>query len=240
MNRSEQWAAFLGDVRGFFTERHFIEAQTPTLVPSPGTEPFLDPFSTEWQIGSVKTTLYLPTSPEFHLKQMLARGWTRIFEMKTCFRNGEIGSHHQPEFLMLEWYRAYSNLDVIAEDVDHLLQTLSAKFGRALPRLQQKTIAHLFSEAFDGFVLTPQSTRADLAVLAQTIGLSVDKSDSFDDIYFRLFLEKIEAGLGAEGPYSFQTIHRRKRLSPESARTVGPSGSKFIGAGLNSRMRFTS
>lgn len=200
VQRSEAWSAFLNDVRGFFIERHFIEAQTPTLVPSPGTEPYLDPFSTEWTIGSAHRTLYLPTSPEFHLKRLLALGWTRIFEVKTCFRNGEIGDHHQPEFQMLEWYRAYSNLDVIGDDVDHLLQALSAKFGRAVPRLKRTTIADLFEKAFEGFNLTPHTSRDDLALLAGKNKIDVSANDSFDDLFFRLFLEKIEASLGTDGP----------------------------------------
>jgi lysyl-tRNA synthetase class 2 len=198
--RSEQWATFLSKIRLHFTSQDFVEAQTPTLVPSPGTEPFLDPFSTEWILGSRKRTLFLPTSPEFHLKQMLSRGWTRIFELKTCFRNGEMGDHHAPEFLMLEWYRAYSNLDAIANDFDSLLQTLGATFARPITHLKRTTMAELFAQALGGFVLAPETTREELAELALSHSVTVDSTDSFDDIFFRLFLEKIESKLGSDGP----------------------------------------
>lgn len=197
--RSEQWALYLSAIRLFFLSRGFIEAQTPTLVPSPGTEPFLDPFSTEWFVGSFKRTLYLPTSPEFHLKQMLVRGWTRLFEMKPCFRNGEIGEHHQPEFLMLEWYRAYANLEAIADDADQLLQSLAERFSVQVPRLKRTTMAELFAREF-GFTLKPDTTRDELAALAAREGIAVRGDDSFDDVFFRLFLERIEARLGADGP----------------------------------------
>lgn len=86
--RSRHWAEFTARVREFFRQRDFMEAVTPTLVPSPGTEPFLDAFSTRWEIGSQAQTFYLPTSPEFHLKKMLVAGWTRVFEIRACFRNG--------------------------------------------------------------------------------------------------------------------------------------------------------
>ncbi len=198
--RSEQWALFLSSIRLFFLSRRFIEAQTPTLVPSPGTEPFLDPFSTEWFLGSHRRQLFLPTSPEFHLKQMLVRGWTRIFEMKPCFRNGEIGEHHQPEFLMLEWYRAYATLDAIADDVDQLLRSISSQFDVEAPCLKRTTISELFAKAFHGFKLTPATTRDELAALAAREKIPVSADDTFDDVFFRLFLERIEAELGAEGP----------------------------------------
>ena len=200
VSRSEQWSLFLSAIRLHFLAKHFIEAQTPTLVPSPGTEPFLDPFSTEWFIGSHKQTLYLPTSPEFHLKQMLVKGWTRIFEMKPCFRNGEIGEHHQPEFLMLEWYRAYNNLNTIADDVDDLLQALAKQFGVNAPKVKRTTIAQLFSDAFGGFQLTPFTTKDELIALAKQNSIATSEDDSFDDVFFRLFLEKIEHKLGAGGP----------------------------------------
>jgi lysyl-tRNA synthetase class 2 len=197
---SRQWADMLEHIRQFFKVLDFIEARTPTLVPSPGTEPYLDPFSTEWLIGSRSKTFYLPTSPEFHLKQMLVAGWTKIFEFKDCFRNGEIGGHHQPEFLMLEWYRAYANLNQIGDDVDRLLQALALRFNRTVPPLRRVKVSDLFHAAYDGFLLTPQTNRLELASLAQAHGISSSSDDSFDDVFFRLFLERIEPTLGSEGP----------------------------------------
>ena len=200
VERSRQWADFLQAVRDHFKTGGFIEAQTPTLVPSPGTEPFLDPFSTDWNYGSERTKLYLPTSPEFHLKKMLAQGWTRVFEMKPCFRNGERGEHHQPEFLMLEWYRAYDDLDSIADDVEELLASVGRRFGREIPKLQRTTMAGLFGQAFPGFTLTATTSRDELRSLARANGVETRDSDTWDEVFFRLFLEKIEAGLGQEGP----------------------------------------
>lgn len=198
VRRSREWAEFVARIREFFVARDFVEASTPTLVPSPGTEPFLDPFLTTWELGSRRETLYLPTSPEFHLKQMLARGWARIFEFKPCFRNGEIGDHHQPEFTMLEWYRAYSNLEAIAADVEALLRAV-AGVG-----LRRTTIAQLFAEAFGGFQLRPDSSKDELAALAKGSGIATSADDSFDDVFFRLFLERIEPQLGADGPLLVQ------------------------------------
>ncbi|HVK61902.1 MAG TPA: EF-P lysine aminoacylase EpmA [Bdellovibrionales bacterium] len=193
VQQSVRWADFVSRVRSFFVEKGFIEAATPTLVPSPGTEPFLDPFKTEWEIGSKKRTFYLPTSPEFHLKKMLSRGWTKIFEVKPCFRNGEIGEHHQPEFTMLEWYRAYANLDSIADDVELLLKKLSSV------SMRRTTMRDLFRERLS-FDLRPNTSLAELQALAQRERIGFSSDDSWDDVFFRIFLEKIEKDLGTDGP----------------------------------------
>lgn len=204
--RSQEWMEFLDVVRSFFRERGFIEVLTPTLVPSPGTEPFLDAFETDVIFdGNRRGKFYLPTSPEFHLKKMLSAGWTKIFEIKTCFRNGEAGAHHQLEFQMLEWYRAYSTLDAIADDVEGLIQALGNRFrhfrdGVGSLTLERTTVSELFSRAFPGFLLKPETSREELAALAENEGVRILASDTWDEIFFRLFLEKIEPGLGAKTP----------------------------------------
>jgi lysyl-tRNA synthetase class 2 len=190
-HRAEQWAAFTDRVRAFFKERNFIEALTPTLVPSPGTEPYLDAFTTEWINGSDRRLLYLPTSPEFHLKKLLARDFERVFEIKTCFRNGEIGPHHQPEFQMLEWYRAYATLDAIADDVKALLAPL---------KVREVSMADLFKTHL-GFDLTPQTTREELRALCDQNQIVTAADDAWDDVFFRLFLEKIEHAIDPEIPH---------------------------------------
>jgi lysyl-tRNA synthetase class 2 len=101
---------------------------------------------------------------------------------------------------MLEWYRAYSNLDAIADDVDQLLQSIAQQFELQVLPLKRTTIAQLFADAFPGFTLTPSTTRDELAKLASTHKIAVGPDDSFDDVFFRLFLEKIESKLGHEGP----------------------------------------
>lgn len=202
--RSREWMMFLDEVRAFFRERGFIEVLTPTLVPSPGTEPFLDPFQTEVVFGEHRReTRYLPTSPEFHLKKMLSAGWTKIFEIKTCFRNAESGAHHQLEFQMLEWYRAYATLDAIASDVEDLAVSLVKRFRPekpAISKMERITMADLFSQAFNGFTLKPETSREELLDLAEREGVRASPSDTWDEVFFRLFLERIEPGLGMKAP----------------------------------------
>ena len=99
------WSQFLKSVRDFFYQKDFIECSTPVLVPCPGTEPAIDFFQME--------SLFLRSSPELHLKKILASGEKRIFEIGPVFRKNEWTPHHRPQFTMLEWYRAFFDLDQI-------------------------------------------------------------------------------------------------------------------------------
>lgn len=202
VQRSQQWGDFTFAVREFFRSRGFIEATTPTLVVSPGTEPFLEPFSTVFKMGSREEKFFLPTSPEFHLKKMLVAGWTKIFELKSCFRNSEVGVHHQPEFQMLEWYRAYADLNTIADDVENLLIEASRSAGKPVSKakLERTTISELFKNHFDGFTLKPDTTLQSLRDLAKEINVTVQFDDSWDEVFFRIFIEKIEPRIGLDFP----------------------------------------
>jgi elongation factor P--(R)-beta-lysine ligase len=199
--RARQWQTFIERLREFFYRREFVEVRTPTLVTSPGLEPFLDPFKTEFQFGSKKSTFFLPTSPEFHLKKLLSRGWRKIFEFKECFRNGELSDHHQPEFLMLEWYRAFSDFEVLVQEVKELMLFLQERFAhkRLFDAVDTTTMRELFKSHLD-FELTPQTTRDDLASLCEASKIHYTEEDSFDDLFARVFLEKIELQIGTIRP----------------------------------------
>lgn len=209
------WPQFLREVRSFFTSRHCLEMTTPSLVTCPGLEPSLEPMKIS---NGNRGFGYLPTSPEIHLKKALALGFTDIFEIKLCFRAGENGHHHQPEFHMLEWYRSFADLSLIEEDLTSLTAHLSNKFsaqihhGRGSPDLASSpcglelppTIAHtsfaaLFREHLE-FPLTPQTNLAELVKLADHLKIQVSKTDSFDDVFHRIFIDKIEPLLIARGP----------------------------------------
>lgn len=190
-----QWFQFLEQVRTFFKGKGFSEAQTPTLVQCPGTEPFLDLFSTDLSVGSQKKKLYLPTSPELHLKKLLSAGYENIFEIKNCFRNGEITERHQPEFQMLEWYRSYQGLDQIMQDCLHLLDFL----GFATENFKRVTIAELF-KSFCDFELTATTSIDELKSLAKKLDLKVENFEMWDDVFFLIFIEKVEPFIDSKDP----------------------------------------
>lgn len=188
------WIQFLNQVRQFFIKKKFDEIKTPTLVVCPGTEPFLEPFATEFKFGQSTQEYFLPTSPELSLKKCLARGWNKIFEIRPCFRNGEMSAWHSSEFYMLEWYRSFENLESIKSDICLLLEELEFP-GWKKSKLVNLSMADLFKKYLQ-FELNPNTTANELLSLAAELNLKAGVDWDFDDIFYLLYVEKIEPRLG--------------------------------------------
>lgn len=213
------WSEFQMVVRSWFHKNGFLEVQTPYLVDCPGTEPYLDLFSTDLVKGSLVERKYLPTSPELHLKKMLSQGLRKIFEIKTCFRNSEVSPTHQPEFVMLEWYRAYDQLSTIKADLQSLIlhicdhqwesldqgNSVAAEVKSQLHKTKQAlasgflsiSMQDLWKQRFD-FCLTPQTTAADLRDLAKQRQIHFQPDENFDDLFNRIFVDQIETRISCD------------------------------------------
>lgn len=193
-----RWSRFVEDVRQFFLKEGFLSVETPHLVVSSGLEPHLEPFVTHWNGEKTRRPLYLPTSPELHLKKLLCRGFRKVFEIKKVFRNEDLSPHHQPEFLMLEWYRAFANLDSIEGDIAELLRFLRAKgWGQALSvsTNERISVAALFAR-FLNITLQPDTTTEALRKVAEKQHPQESfTQDSFDDLFHRLWVDFIDPQL---------------------------------------------
>jgi len=111
-------AKILTSIRSFFAVQGFLEVETPFRVPANAPEEHIEPVSSEaW---------YLQTSPEICMKRLLSRGHERIYQISRCWRSGERGSRHVPEFTMLEWYRSNSNYIELINDCENLLQWVAS------------------------------------------------------------------------------------------------------------------
>lgn len=191
----KKWNLFEKTLMNFFWEKEFLQLRTPSLVTCPGTEPSLDVFSTTLKVGSLTKKLFLPTSPEIHLKKALALGADKIFEVARVYRNGEITERHQPEFLMLEWYRAFSTLRRIQEDVVDLVHYLADQLKLKRPEsIQTFSVAELF-KIHCGFNLKPDTQIPELKELAKMLDVDVRSAETIDDYFFLIFMEKIESQL---------------------------------------------
>src|SRR5262249_10412388 len=94
-------------LRAWFAARDFVEIEAGLLEGSPGTGAPRHAFATDLVTPALgRSHLYLPPSPEFAAKKLLAAGERRVFELARVFRNRERGALHHPEFTLLEWYRA--------------------------------------------------------------------------------------------------------------------------------------
>ncbi|MDP2969211.1 MAG: EF-P lysine aminoacylase EpmA [Deltaproteobacteria bacterium] len=117
----EQRARIIRKIRQFFSERGYLEVETPHRIPAPAPESHIDAVpSGKW---------FLHTSPELCMKRMLAAGYEKIFQICRCWREGERGSQHIPEFTLLEWYRADGDYLDLMDECEALIQSLAVEIG---------------------------------------------------------------------------------------------------------------
>ncbi len=129
-------ADVLRTIRAFFDSRGFVEVETPVRIPAPAPEPHIDcPASGDW---------FLRASPELQMKKLLAAGFTRIYQIGPCFREGEQGRRHSPEFTMLEWYRAESDYQEIARDMEALVVEVMTRGNKILPPFTWLTVREAY------------------------------------------------------------------------------------------------
>jgi len=110
-----------------------MEVETPNLSAVPASDPYLDSFESRYlgPLAPQGLPLFLQTSPEYHMKRLLAAGSGPIYQICRAFRNGEAGAKHNPEFTMLEWYRPgfdhHALMDEVAELVGQVLGAVEVR-----------------------------------------------------------------------------------------------------------------
>ena len=180
-------------LRAWFAAEGFVEVDTPALQVSPGLEPHLFAFETRLRDphGGPERALYLHTSPEFALKKLLVAGLPRIFSLGHAFRNAERSSTHHPEFTMLEWYRAGADYTALWRDCEAILRVAADAAGAE--RLRWR------GESCDPRAPAERLTVAEAFAKHAGLGLAElprRTGESFEDAFFRSFLERVEPALG--------------------------------------------
>lgn len=204
-------------IRICLEDRGLTEVETPALQFSPGLEPNLTAFATDL-VGAGKghtRRLYLHTSPEFAMKKLLVGGAGSIYQFARTFRNAERSSTHHPEFTMLEWYRTGKGYQALIEDCGALLRAVAQaseidcfrwQGQDAMPGpLEILTVADAFSQytGLDLMKSIPVPSQPDvtaLVAMAHSIGIRTSSDDDWDDVFFRIFLDRIESHLGHPRP----------------------------------------
>ena len=171
-------------VRRYFDDADFVEIETPLIVPSPGLDLHLDAFEVSYQ----GQTRYLITSPEYQMKRVLAGGLERIYQLARCFRKGEVGARHEPEFTLVEWYRAFAGSADVMADTEQLVASVAKTVlgGTILPC---------------GVDVAPPWPRRRVAdVFEQYAKVAMDTVLPDEERFFRLFVDEVEPRLG-DGPF---------------------------------------
>jgi len=241
-------ARLSAEVRRGLGDMGYEEVETPCLVPAPGMEPHLAPFQADFvpEGGGAGRPLWLHTSPEYAMKRLLADGFPRTFQLARVFRNGEVSRTHNPEFTMLELYRAGADYEGIMADLERLLEACaralssdgSARVRRGGRDLDLAAPYERLTcdEAFRrhagvdlGACLAgaggPAGAGARLAAEARAAGHDPGPAgEAFDDVFFRIMLDAVEPRLGLERPVylvdwpaSMAALSRVKRDDPRWA-----------------------
>jgi len=201
----ERRARLMQDTRAFLFARGYAEVETPYAVPAPGEEVHLRPYVTmrEYPDGT-RHDQWLHTSPEFAMKRLLVGGAGPIFQFARVWRNGEASVLHAPEFTMLEWYRpGFGMDDLIAETADLLRAVLPAivtcrGVSTDVTSFERLSVA----EAFSRYANVPDllAIGEDATALAAAAGTRLRTHETWEDLFFRLLLERIEPMIGHEKP----------------------------------------
>jgi len=183
-------------IRGWFELEEFLETETPILVSAPSPESQLSPIETD--------SGFLITSPEFQMKRLLAGGFEKIYQLVRCFRNGESGPLHNPEFTMLEWYRSGEKLEVLMSDIEQIVMYLTKTIVSdnflekiALPPWPRVSVCSLFKKHLN-IILDGTESAIQLRVKTQLAGhdellrdlsanTDVTEALAYEQIFFRLW-----------------------------------------------------
>ena len=240
-------------VRAYFQAEGFTEVETPAVQVSPGVERHIQAFSTTLraplsdQGGGEPAPRYLHTSPEFAMKKLMAGGMNKIMQLCHVWRDGERGPLHHPEFTMLEWYRAGADYHALMADCEDLMLGVAKAAERTLQDgvmlrwqggtcdpakpAERLTVQQAFSRHvnIDLLATIDDPTAAapgpdKLRAAARGQGIHVSNTDTWEDVFFRIMLERIEPKLGegaptilCEYPANLAALARRK---PDDARVA--------------------
>lgn len=193
----KQRADIVQTIRQFFAQRNVMEVDTPAMSHATVTDIHLHTFQTEF-VGpgyADGRKLYFMTSPEFHMKRLLAAGSGCIYQICKSFRNEENGRYHNPEFTMLEWYRVGFDHHQLMDEMDAMLQ-LVLQCGQA----ERMTYQQAFLKVLG--VCPLEASMAELKTAAASLGLSdiADPEDDRDTLLQLLFSVGVEEKIGQSVP----------------------------------------
>jgi len=203
---AQKRAKLLSDIRQFFATCQVLEVQTPLLSQAGNTDTFLQSVAAQVIYQDRPRTYYLHTSPEFAMKRLLASWQVPIYQICSVFRDNEIGTRHNIEFTMLEWYQPHYSLIDLANEMSQLLETL---YGYPVVMNHYRYV-----DAFMDFVgIHPLTASIEaLEAVAEDKGLagfdfgtefgteSDNKEDSRQGWLDLLFSHAVEPNLGHELP----------------------------------------
>ncbi|MGP4123679.1 MAG: elongation factor P--(R)-beta-lysine ligase [Sodalis sp. (in: enterobacteria)] len=214
-------AAIMNQIRRFFSDRGLLEVETPAMSQATVTDIHLVPFQTRFiRPGEADgMSLYLMTSPEYHMKRLLSAGSGPIFQLCRSFRNQEVGHYHNPEFTMLEWYRPHYDIYSLMNEVDDLLQQILDCDSAETLSYQQAFTRYLGIDP-----LSADKEQLHKAAVKCDLNEATSAKDDCDTLLQLLFAMVVEPNIGRDKPafiYHFPACQAAlAKISTEDHRVV--------------------
>jgi lysyl-tRNA synthetase class 2 len=149
------------ELRRYLDDLGFLEVETPTmhtLIGGAAAKPFVTHHNT------LDMRLFMRIAPELYLKRLVVGGVDRVYEMARCYRNEGISTRHNPEFTMLEAYRAYATYETLMDMTEDMLRTVDARLAAQMPEAYARwTAARPFSLE-EPFARVPMKTAVHRAL----------------------------------------------------------------------------
>jgi lysyl-tRNA synthetase class 2 len=178
----QQRARVFREIRHFFTEKGYLEIETPHRIPTPAPES---------HINAVPSgTWFLHTSPELCMKRMMAAGYEKVFQICRCWRERERGSLHLPEFTLLEWYSEGGDYRSLMEECEELIRFIARGIGTG------RTIQFRKSE----IDLSPPWERISVKEAFQRHSHTTVTEALEKDLFDEIMVQDIEPKLGLRKP----------------------------------------
>lgn len=175
-------ALIIRGLRHFFETNGYLEVETPNRIPAPAPECHID--------AEPSASWFLHPSPELAMKRLLAEGFDRIFQVCKCYRHGERGRWHLPEFTLLEWYRRNADYRDLMQECEELITAVVDYLGRPLT-------LHYGGKTID---LAPGWERISLAeAFARYAPVSLESALA-KDCFEEILVDHVEPHLGMVKP----------------------------------------
>ncbi len=206
-------------IRSFFASRGYLEVETPILVASPDMSPTLTPFETTLlEVNGTPHKGGLITSPEFSMKKLLGAGLQKIFTLTKVFRNSDFYTddtpkQHNPEFTMIEWYQQGADYNLGMDETEALIKHCATEFPESSLQFPFARV-HIPTafKAASGVELDGATTD-ELQAGCERLGLNTDPSDTWSDLFHRIFLTHIETKLPSTGAFVYDFPKEQAALS---------------------------
>ena len=191
-------------IRAFLDSQDFLEVETPMMQTTPGGA-IARPFTTHH--NALDMQLYLRIAPELNLKRLVVGGFERVYEINRNFRNEGVSTQHNPEFTMMEAYRAYADYEDWMGSTEAMLHGMADAlngttiigyqgeeydFGKPFARLTVEEAIAKYNPEFDSSKIRD---RDYLAEWCEKLGAPVKDGYGAGKLQTEIFDETCEAQL---------------------------------------------